>query len=68
MPSETLAAALARTGSPVELLRNLAFPPSSFVRSSSFHASVTLRRWLSGSIASSASRPMKSWSNFTKEP
>jgi vanillate/3-O-methylgallate O-demethylase len=30
MASETLAAALARTGSPVELLRNLAFPPSTF--------------------------------------
>jgi glycine cleavage system aminomethyltransferase T len=30
MATETLAAALARTGSPVELLRNLAFPPSTF--------------------------------------
>jgi glycine cleavage system aminomethyltransferase T len=30
MPSESLAAALARAGSPVELLRNLAFPPSTF--------------------------------------
>jgi glycine cleavage system aminomethyltransferase T len=30
MPSETLAAALARAGSPVELLRNLSFPPSTF--------------------------------------
>ncbi|MBB3674829.1 aminomethyltransferase family protein [Modestobacter versicolor] len=30
MTSETLAAALARAGSPVELLRNLAFPPSTF--------------------------------------
>ncbi len=30
MPSESLAAALARVGSPVELLRNLAFPPSTF--------------------------------------
>jgi vanillate/3-O-methylgallate O-demethylase len=29
-PSESLAAALARVGSPVELLRNLAFPPSTF--------------------------------------
>jgi glycine cleavage system aminomethyltransferase T len=28
--SETLAAALARAGSPVELLRNLSFPPSTF--------------------------------------
>ena len=30
MSSESLAAALARAGSPVELLRNLAFPPSTF--------------------------------------
>jgi vanillate/3-O-methylgallate O-demethylase len=30
MSSESLAAALARVGSPVELLRNLAFPPSTF--------------------------------------
>src|SRR5919202_6861699 len=30
MPSESLAAALARAGSPVELLRNLSFPPSTF--------------------------------------
>jgi glycine cleavage system aminomethyltransferase T len=30
MPSESLAAALARVGSPVELLRNLTFPPSTF--------------------------------------
>jgi glycine cleavage system aminomethyltransferase T len=30
VPSETLAAALARAGSPVELLRNLSFPPSTF--------------------------------------
>ena len=30
MPSESLAAALARAGSPVDLLRNLAFPPSTF--------------------------------------
>jgi vanillate/3-O-methylgallate O-demethylase len=30
MSSETLAAALARAGSPVELLRNLSFPPSTF--------------------------------------
>ena len=30
MASETLAAALARVASPVELLRNLAFPPSTF--------------------------------------
>jgi glycine cleavage system aminomethyltransferase T len=30
MPSESLAAALARVGSPVELLRNLSFPPSTF--------------------------------------
>src|SRR5689334_6057443 len=30
MVSESLAAALARAGSPVELLRNLAFPPSTF--------------------------------------
>lgn len=30
MPSESLAAALARAGSPVELLRNLDFPPSTF--------------------------------------
>ena len=30
MSSETLATALARVGSPVELLRNLAFPPSTF--------------------------------------
>jgi glycine cleavage system aminomethyltransferase T len=30
MPSESLAAALARVGSPVELLRNLDFPPSTF--------------------------------------
>ena len=30
MPAESLAAALARAGSPVELLRNLSFPPSTF--------------------------------------
>ena len=30
MPSESLAAALSRAGSPVELLRNLSFPPSTF--------------------------------------
>jgi vanillate/3-O-methylgallate O-demethylase len=30
MPSESLAAALARAGSPVELLRNLSSPPSTF--------------------------------------
>ncbi|WP_116450556.1 aminomethyltransferase family protein [Blastococcus litoris] len=30
MSSESLASALARAGSPVELLRNLAFPPSTF--------------------------------------
>ena len=30
MPTESLAAALARAGSPVELLRNLSFPPSTF--------------------------------------
>jgi glycine cleavage system aminomethyltransferase T len=30
MSSESLAAALARAGSPVELLRNLSFPPSTF--------------------------------------
>jgi glycine cleavage system aminomethyltransferase T len=30
MPFESLAAALARVGSPVELLRNLSFPPSTF--------------------------------------
>jgi glycine cleavage system aminomethyltransferase T len=30
MPSESLAAALARADSPVELLRNLSFPPSTF--------------------------------------
>jgi vanillate/3-O-methylgallate O-demethylase len=30
MSTESLAAALARVGSPVELLRNLAFPPSTF--------------------------------------
>jgi vanillate/3-O-methylgallate O-demethylase len=30
MPSESLAVALGRTGSPVELLRNLSFPPSTF--------------------------------------
>src|SRR3954469_19458888 len=30
MPSESLAAALARAESPVELLRNLSFPPSTF--------------------------------------
>ncbi|WP_336026244.1 aminomethyl transferase family protein [Geodermatophilus sp. FMUSA9-8] len=30
MSTESLAAALARAGSPVELLRNLAFPPSTF--------------------------------------
>ncbi|NEK84718.1 aminomethyl transferase family protein [Blastococcus saxobsidens] len=30
MTSESLAAALARAGSPVELLRNLSFPPSTF--------------------------------------
>ena len=30
MPAESLAAALARAGSPVELLRNLRFPPSTF--------------------------------------
>ena len=30
MSSESLAAALARAGSPTELLRNLAFPPSTF--------------------------------------
>ena len=30
MSSESLAAALARAGSPVDLLRNLAFPPSTF--------------------------------------
>src|SRR3954454_5264714 len=30
MSSESLAAALARVGSPVELLRNLSFPPSTF--------------------------------------
>ena len=39
-----------------------------FVTSSAFHASVTLRRCVDGSIFSSASRPMKSWSNFTNEP
>ena len=31
-------------------------------------ASVTFWRWVSGSICSSASRPMKSWSNFTCRP
>jgi vanillate/3-O-methylgallate O-demethylase len=30
MPSESLAAAVGRAGSPVELLRNLSFPPSTF--------------------------------------
>src|SRR4051812_12050281 len=30
MPSDSLAAALARAGSPVQLLRNLSFPPSTF--------------------------------------
>ena len=36
--------------------------------SSVFQASVTFRRWDGLSIASSASRPMKSWSNFTMWP
>ena len=39
--------------------------PIAAATSSPFHASVTLRRFGSGPIASSASRPMKSWSNFT---
>ena len=40
--------------------------PIARATSSPFHASVTLRRGGFSAIASSASLPMKSWSNFTK--
>ena len=39
--------------------------PIARATSSPFQASVTLRRFGSSPIASSASRPTKSWSNFT---
>jgi hypothetical protein len=39
--------------------------PIARATSSPFHASVTFFKRGSSAIASSASRPMKSWSNFT---
>ena len=42
--------------------------PIARATSSPFHASVTFLRVGASSIPSSASRPTKSWSNFTKPP
>jgi len=39
-----------------------------FATSSAFQARVTFFRWAAASIFFRASAPMKSWSNFTKDP